>query len=145
MIASSPTRDLLISLLFNMQSRMQKEMKNVGINLSPMHIKIIHILDATGLTTQKQLREIMGKDKGQIARLVTGLEKEGMIRKKTDRRDSRTTHLLLTPKSRIALDQFLKIEADVQNRLFTDFSETEIQIFNQMLVRADSYWEKSPE
>lgn len=137
-----PTRDLLSMVMFKTQSWIQAELKRRGISLTASHLKILHVLDATGITTQRQLRDVMLKDKGQIARLVAGLEKSGMLSRKRDRRDRRSAHLTLTDKSSAVLTTFLKVEQEAVARLLADFSEEEVVLFNTMLFRAENSWDR---
>ncbi len=137
-----PTRDLLSMVMFKTQSWIQIELKRRDIRLTASHMKILHVLEATGISTQRQLRDVMLKDKGQIARLVSGLEKAGMLTRKRDRHDRRSAHLYLTPKSEAVLKSFLEVEREAMNRLLADFSEEEINQFNTLLFRAENSWEK---
>lgn len=64
------------------------------------------------------------------------LEKQGMLERKDDENDARTSHIYLKEKGRTALKNIHQKLMSYQERIFSDFSDEELELFRSFLDRA---------
>lgn len=70
--------------------------------LTPMDGKVLGFFARHVGATQKELAEHSGRDKGQLARLISGLKDRGLIEGHADEADRRNIRLQLTADGRVA-------------------------------------------
>lgn len=84
----------------------------------------------------------MGRDKGQIARLIRELEERGFLSRSPDQRDKRVWRLAVTAEGEEKCRWFPVIEAKLANDLFAGFGANECQLlehtFKQLRARINS-------
>lgn len=113
-----------------------KQIKNefTEYNFSPNEISILIVLkNNLSITTSTQLKVVLGVSKALVSRSVDALEKKGLIQIKTDSKDKRISHIVLTKKSRPVIDLIdQKIQLFNEN-LFKNIDENEMKIFKDVL------------
>jgi len=106
---------------------------------------ILQILNSNSGIIQQDLANYMQKDKSIIVRQIDGLlEKEFVIRH-TNNEDKRKKNLILTEKGSVALNQMQQIGSEVTNKLLSGVSETEFEIFRNVLNRIQENAEPNEE
>ncbi len=78
---------------------------------------------------QKEMAEILGKDQSAILRTVDSLEKKNLIRRVVDPKDRRKNFLMVTKKGEQVIEQYLKIEFQLNEELMDGLSPSEIETF----------------
>lgn len=113
-----------------LKTRMQEEADQ---GLGPLHLRALCLcLRDTG-STQQQLVQLMGRDKGQIARLIRELEERQLLLRTTDARDRRIWRLAVTPEGEKKCQWFSAIEATLAEDMFGGFSVNEREQLEQRL------------
>jgi DNA-binding MarR family transcriptional regulator len=100
-----------------LRNRMQDEAEQ---GLGPLHLRALCLCLRTPGTTQQQLVQSMGRDKGQIARLTRELEERDFLVRTQDECDRRVWRLAVTPAGEQKSHWFSAIEAGLANDLFGD-------------------------
>ena len=83
---------------------------------------------------QKDMAEVLGKDQSSILRIVDNLEKKELIRRVVDNNDRRKNFLMVTKKGENVIDQYLKIESQLSDKLFDGLSKSDIDIFYKVIA-----------
>jgi DNA-binding MarR family transcriptional regulator len=122
-----------------LKNRMQGEAeKGVG----PLHLRALCLCLRNPASTQQWLVQAMGRDKGQIARLIRELEERGFLSRSPDQRDKRVWRLAVTAEGEEKCRWFSVIEAKLANDLFAGFGANECQqlehAFKQLRARINS-------
>lgn len=78
---------------------------------------------------QKDLVEIMGKDKSVILRMIDSMEQKELLRKVDDINDRRKTVIIMTKKGERTLKQHLNIEKQLSTELIEDISLSDLETF----------------
>lgn len=91
-------------------------------------------------TTQSFLQEQLHVDKAAVARMITNLEKKGLVIRKRDERDRRANNIYSTEKALEVRDDKLGAESMFYEWLLEGFAEEELQPFLDIL---DRLYEKS--
>lgn len=75
------------------RSRHHEALRDAGAELSPLEGRVLGFFARHPGATQRELAEHSGRDKGQLARLVTGLRERGLLEAEADEADRRITRL----------------------------------------------------
>ncbi|MDF3839533.1 MarR family transcriptional regulator [Cupriavidus basilensis] len=86
-------------------------------------------------STVTDLGRELGTDMGSVTRLLSRMEKRGLIERQRSDADRRVVDLSITPAGQALLDELPRIYCRVLNRHFHGFSATELQTFRSMLHR----------
>jgi DNA-binding MarR family transcriptional regulator len=98
-----------------LKTRMQDEAEQ---GLGPLHLRALCLCLRNPESSQQQLVQSMGRDKGQIARLIRELEERQYLTRTPDERDRRMWRLAVTPEGEAKCQWFSAIEARVATDLF---------------------------
>ena len=83
----------------------------------------------------KSLCEKTSLDKSTLTGIISRLERDGYIQKKTDTNDKRSTLICLTGKEQRFLSDIQKVSTRMNKIFYKDFSDQEIIQFESMLER----------
>ena len=113
-----------------------KNMTNTQSN-TPLTIDqfgfLIAIYEKKEEVIQKDMAEVLGKDQSSILRIVDSLEKKELIRRVVDDNDRRKNFLMVTKKGDNVIDQYLKVESQLDVKLFDGLSKSDIDTFYKVL------------
>jgi MarR family transcriptional regulator for hemolysin len=82
---------------------------------------------------QKDMAEIMGKDKSSILRMIDSLEKKDLVRRVVDLNDRRKNRIMLSKKGERVIAMFLNIEIELTNELIEGISHEDWDTFNRVV------------
>ena len=82
---------------------------------------------------QKDIAEILGKDKSAILRMVDCLENRELLRRVVDINDRRKNRIMVSKKGERAIDQFIKVELQLTNELMDGLDEADIDAFLRVI------------
>lgn len=82
---------------------------------------------------QKDMVEVMGKDKSVILRIIDSLEEKELVRRVVDMNDRRKNQILVTKKGLQTIDQYLEIEFRVKEELLDGVSQSDVDTFYKVL------------
>ncbi len=83
------------------------------------------------------------KDKSTITVLVNRLIDKGYLQKEKCETDKRVILISLTDKALEFKESFVRIKNEVRNVAYTGFSESEKEVFMEMLIRINSNFEEN--
>lgn len=114
-----------------LKNRMQEEAEQ---GLGPLHLRALCLCLRNPGGTQQQLVQSMGRDKGQIARLIRELEERQFLVRTPDERDRRVWRLAVTPEGEEKCQWFSAIEAQLAMDLFGGLGAKERVQSEQLLT-----------
>ncbi|HBX52571.1 MAG: hypothetical protein A2W98_10055 [Bacteroidetes bacterium GWF2_33_38] len=91
---------------------------------------------------QKDMAEMMGKDKSAILRIIDTLEEKELVRRVVDTNDRRKNFLMVTKKGEKVLEQCLKIEFELMEELQQGLSKSDLDTFYKVINHIRSRAEK---
>ncbi|MDO8653708.1 MAG: MarR family transcriptional regulator [Undibacterium sp.] len=115
-----------------LKSRMQDEAEK---GLGPLHLRALCLCQRNPGSTQQRLVQAMGRDKGQIARLIRELEERNFLTRTPDGRDKRVWRLAVTPEGEEKCQWFSVIEAQLANDLFAGLGAKECQQLEHTFIQ----------
>lgn len=113
-----------------MKTRMQDD---GGHTLGPVHLRALSLCQRHPGWTQQQLGQAMGRDKGQITRLIRELEAQDYLARSPDEQDRRVWRLSVTPAGEKACAWFLAIEAQLASEMFGGLTAKEREQLERLL------------
>lgn len=117
------------------KTRMMIECKKKGIELSLEQFVILNILNANCDLIQQDLANHLQKDKSIIVRQIDGLIEDQYVVRLTNKEDKRKKNLILTKKGFERLNEMERIASEVSKKLLTGVSDSELEIFKDVLVK----------
>ncbi len=117
---------LLFSLLFELKFSIAKSLKDNGLDLAPMHQKALAYFSHFPGATQQDMADHTGRDKAQITRLLTELEKRRLISRQRDITDKRSYRIQITKRGQAACEVIKQREKELARKVLDGFSEEEI-------------------
>jgi MarR family transcriptional regulator, transcriptional regulator for hemolysin len=105
-----------------------------------------HLLHAINLkedeVIQKDIAEIMGKDKSAILRLIDSLEEKELVRRVTDKNDRRKNYLMVTKSGEKVITQYRKMAHAVMEDIQQGLSADDLNAFHRIVNHIKSNAEK---
>ena len=96
-----------------------------------------HLLHAINLkeeeVIQKDMAEIMGKDKSAILRLIDSLEEKELVRRAVDKNDRRKNYLMVTKTGERVLKQYQIIAFQMMEDIQQGLSVSELNTFRRII------------
>ena len=91
---------------------------------------------------QKDMADLMGKDKSTILRLINSLEAKELVRRAIDTKDRRKNYLMVTKKGEGVIKQYMKIYSEFINEIQQGLTEAELKTFYKVVDHFKSKAEK---
>lgn len=82
---------------------------------------------------QKDMADIMGKDKSAILRLIDSLEEKELVRRVVDTNDRRKNYLMVTKKGEREIKQDMKIVVELMEELQQGLSRSDLDTFYKVV------------
>ena len=110
------------------------ELKNSGAEgLVPSHGDILLCLYKNSKMTMKDIANCIHRTKPTVTVLVDKLEKLGYLKREASDKDSRFTNIVLTQKGEDFQTTFEKISKDLNEMLYKNLSNKEVEILEELL------------
>ncbi|WP_229413373.1 MarR family winged helix-turn-helix transcriptional regulator [Massilia violaceinigra] len=106
--------ELIHSIMHQYRSQQFQALRDGQHELTHMEAKVLAFFGHHPGSTQSELARHSGRDKAQVARLITGLRERGLLHGEADAADRRNTRLSLTDAGR-AIQQAAQAEAGKLN------------------------------
>ncbi|MDM5180112.1 MarR family transcriptional regulator [Massilia sp. DJPM01] len=106
--------ELIHSIMHQYRSQQFQALRDGQHELTHMEAKVLAFFGHHPGATQSELARHSGRDKAQVARLITGLRERGLLHGEADAADRRNTRLSLTDAGR-AIQQAAQAEAGKLN------------------------------
>jgi MarR family transcriptional regulator for hemolysin len=82
---------------------------------------------------QKDVADVMCKDKSAILRMIDTLEEKELVRRVNDKDDRRKNRLMVTKKGKRTIEQWLQIEKELTNELLDGVEEPDLESFKRVI------------
>jgi MarR family transcriptional regulator for hemolysin len=109
--------------------------------------KVILVLTIQNGLAQKDLAERIFVDSTTLVPIIDGMEKRGLVERKTDPKDRRNNNVFLTAKSEPFVDPIIEIVLRMRKIFFRNISEDDLEFTRNTLKKittnADSYLAKN--
>ena len=108
---------------------------------SPIHFgqpPVLEYLQQNGDCTQNELAGAMGVSPASMAVSIKRMQKSGLVVKKSSTKDLRCNKISITDEGIKCLEQLKASFEEIDNTMFSDFSEEELLQFKEFIDRLNS-------
>ena len=112
----------------------ERNISDMGIHHSQHHL-LMYIAKQGEVSSQKLLAEKFCVSPAAIARTLKELEAEGYIQRSSTESDSRFNKIVITDKGKDIVSRSHKMFLETDEKTFEDFSDEELERFNEYLDR----------
>jgi DNA-binding MarR family transcriptional regulator len=116
-----------------LSSYLRLKLEDTTLNASQF-IFLMHLFNKDG-QSQEQLNKHMQYDKGVVARMADGLEKNGYIERQVNENDNRAYELHITQKAKDFYPRMIETLAEWNEMLVSGESDEDIEKLSQMMER----------
>lgn len=102
---------------------------------SEQWIALVHLWSQDGIT-QQTITEVMHKDKASTARLISSLEKKGLLYRVPGKKDGREKLVYLTDKGKAAMKQATELVQDVLEQAYANIDQEALNTCKAVLRQA---------
>lgn len=111
-----------------------EEQLHEDIKISTEQLGLLHAISLKEEDViQKDMAEMMGKDKSAILRLIDSLEEKELVRRVADLKDRRKNYLMVTKLGQRVIDQYMKVYFDLMGELQEGLTSSEIDTFHKVI------------
>ncbi|MDO6593747.1 MarR family winged helix-turn-helix transcriptional regulator [Neptuniibacter sp. 1_MG-2023] len=122
----------LFRLVHGLKRQMYKKTEQLSLDLTPMHIRALKIVDRKKPCTAVDIAGILGRDKGQVTRLINTLIDKGLIEREPNPNDKRSHYLSITDAGMTVVEEVMKIDADTVNKMTQNLKREELAEFERI-------------
>lgn len=106
--------------------------------IGPIGGMILIHLSEQAPTTAQAMATSLGRDKSQVSRIVSLLERKGLLEKSANRDDARATDLRLTEAGQRQVAAFNGALVEAARDILSDLSKDEVSEFSNLITRINS-------
>ncbi|OYT97781.1 MAG: MarR family transcriptional regulator [Pseudomonas sp. PGPPP3] len=123
--------------------RAELDRRLVGLGLSQARwLVLLHLARFDTLPTQRELAQSVGVEGPTLARLLDGLEAQGLVSRQAVAEDRRAKQITLSAKAQPLIEQIEAISTQLRHELFAGIDPVELQRCQQVQERILANLEK---
>ena len=135
--------EALKSTFLHIDAHEKAMLDQFGLSLPRFYV-LLHVHNNPGIN-QVELTQLMLCTKGNVTRILQGMEQEGLISRKGDPNDGRITLVHLTRMGDVLLKNVYKAYEVLVEDLMGKFSDEEIKVFNKDLEIVQNTLDPKPQ
>ena len=117
-----------------------KNQAEIKLKITREQFKLLHaISEKKEEVIQKDMADLIGKDKSTILRLIDSLESKELVRRVSDTKDRRKNYLMVTKKGEELIKQYENIFSAIFEELQQGLNESELNIFYKVAPSSMPY------
>ena len=126
------TLDSLFHLLHALKRQLHEQAGLLKLDITPMHIRVLKIIDRKKDCTAIDVASFLGRDKAQITRLITTLIEKDLLAKAPNPTDKRSHYLRITASGDEIIAKIAGIDADTIKKMTANLTPQEIEDFQRI-------------
>lgn len=135
---TTPATDVLEAIhavMHRLRARHHAALRDGEQDLTPLEARVLAFFAHHPDATQSELVEQTGRDKGQLARLVSGLRERGLLDAQPDEHDRRVTRLRLSAAARARHQAMQRVRAQLAEQAVQGLDAAERDSLMALLAR----------
>ncbi|KAF1067036.1 MAG: Transcriptional regulator SlyA [Pseudomonas citronellolis] len=124
------------------RAELDRRLSHLGLSQARWLV-LLHLARNTSTPTQRELAQSVGVEGPTLARLLDGLEAQGLVRRHAVVEDRRAKRITLTPRADILIADIESIAANVRNDVLAGIDEAEVAQCQKLLTRILANLEKN--
>lgn len=136
--------ELMHDVMHQLRSMQLRAFQGAGHEIAPMEAKTLGFYARHPGATQSDLVAHTGRDKGQLARLITGLKDKGLLLSEADANDGRITRLYLSDDAKAMHLQVQRQRQQLSERALEGINTEQLQLLTTLLQTMHSNLHRQP-
>jgi len=136
MKVTDPFGRLIYQMERAMVNRLQRNFRSSGLNITAKQWRVLNSLWNQDGQTQQELAEKTQKDKGNMARLINGLEKQNYVVRIPNHADGRSKLIYLTQKGKEVQKELIPIAKTTLSEAQQNITERDLDLCKKVLQQA---------
>ena len=122
----------LFHLVHTVKRRQHQQAEQLGLDITPMHIRVIKIIDRKPACTAIDIAGFLERDKAQVTRLINTLLEKGLITREPNPNDRRSHYLRTTEAGNSIANKVRKIDAETLQLMTQNLTPEELGEFRRI-------------
>ncbi len=123
-------RRIILEDMFRAIKKCIKNQAEIKLKITREQFKLLNAISQNKEEViQKDMADLIGKDKSTILRLIDSLESKELVRRVADTKDKRKNYLMVTKKGEALIKQYENIFSAIFEELQQGLNESELNIF----------------
>jgi len=122
----------LFQLVHALKRQLHDQASQLDLTITPMHIRVMKIIDRKKPCTAIDIASFLGRDKAQVTRLVNTLINENLITKEPNPEDKRSQYLCVTESGAKLVEEIAKIDANTMKMMTKNLTQQELDEFQRI-------------
>lgn len=114
-----------------------------GFEITPEQFIILDTIVKNNQIYQRQIGELIGKDRANVNRLINILEKQGLLERTVDSNGRQINRIVITQKGRVLRDKILPIITEIRASYLNDIDYNELLKCHEILNKIKNNIAKS--
>ena len=114
-----------------------------GFEITPEQFIILDTIVKNNQIYQRQIGELIGKDRANVNRLINILEKQGLLERTIDSNGRQINRIAITQKGRVLRDKILPIITEIRASYLNDIDYNELLKCHEILNKIKNNIAKS--
>ncbi|MCM2680305.1 MarR family winged helix-turn-helix transcriptional regulator [Echinimonas agarilytica] len=127
--------DDVFFLVHTLKRQMHERVEQLGLNITPMHVRVMKVIQRKSPCTAVDVAQFLHRDKGQITRLLNALLELELVQKVPNPEDKRSQCLLITDKGERIFKHVATIDTQVLDKMTQNITPEEIAEFQRIASR----------
>ena len=120
--------------IFKLFKKRLESVDDLELRISPELFGILRMINAMKEEViQKDISELLGKDKSAVLRMIDLLEEQELVRRVVDLKDRRKNCLMITKQGGRLLEQYQVIENELIEEMSDGLEREKIAVFNKVI------------
>lgn len=126
---------LVHHLMYAFRQRLACHCAREGYSLTSDECAVLMLLSQEGALSHGRMAETLAKDKAALTRLVSSLQRAGLVQRQTDARDRRAIRVSLTDRGKAAASSLRRVIEELHRRIYAGIDEKEFELCRDVLAR----------
>lgn len=122
----------LFHLVHALKKQLHGQAAQLDLSITPMHIRVMKIIDRKKPCTAIDIASFLGRDKAQVTRLVNTLIENGLITKEPNPNDKRSQYLCTTDSGNILVEDIANIDLKTMKKMTKNITSAELAEFQRI-------------
>ncbi len=122
--------------LFQLVHVLKREMhhcaEEIGFDITPMHIRVLKIIDRKKGCTAIDIANFLERDKAQVTRLLNALLKQNLIVKVPNPEDKRSQCLRIGTEGEVIISKIKDIDSHIFQKITANLSHEDLSEFERI-------------
>ncbi len=120
--------------VYRVFKKLSEGQQHMETYITPEQFGLLHAISTKAEEViQKDMADMMGKDKSAILRLIDSLEEKELVKRVADSKDRRKNYLMVTKLGYKVIDQYVKIAEDMMMVIQEGLSQDDIDTFQRVV------------